>query len=200
MKRGAASATSAGSMQAAPSLIARAPASLRCRHAGQRGAGLVGVDDPRDQILRVVGIQPPALGHRLQPSIEIRLMHLEQRYLDELRCLLAGKDLLGDPEGHLRHAGRGAKRESLVAGRRVLVLPGLQLVLSVAHDDDRRGPTRRPSVGWPVGVPGGAPPPLWRAGRAPHPPPPGATPPPPWGGGGRTPATSFCATVAVHWP
>src|SRR3954452_23596254 len=113
MKRGAASATSAGSMEAAPSLIARAPASFRCRHAGQRGAGLVGVDDPRDQILRVVGIQKPTLWHRLQPSVEIRLMHLEQPYLDELRGVLAGKDEGGDPEGILRHEGPGAKRESL---------------------------------------------------------------------------------------
>src|ERR1700738_5376476 len=51
--------------------------------------------------------------------------------------LVAVEDLLGDPEGERRDAGRDRCRPGRIAVLRLLFLPPLQLVLAVAHDDRR---------------------------------------------------------------
>ncbi len=139
---------------------------------------------PSGVFQRVLGVGDATLFGVRQVGLEIVLLDREERHGDVLRDLLAVEDQLRDPEGEGRDTRCDRGRHGLIAARVLLFLPPLQLILTVAHDDDRCRPAGRlEGLGGAVAVA------ALSHDRLTS------------GSEGSTPATAFCARlrpVAVH--
>src|SRR5262245_44047704 len=98
----------------------------------------VGLDRRDGGGLRVFVASDAALLDGRQGRLEIVLREGEIGHEQVVRhILVAVEDLLRDPEGERRDTRRDRGRPGRVAVLRLLLLPPLQLVLPVAHDDGR---------------------------------------------------------------
>ncbi len=103
-----------------------------------RSAPPFAVDDLLGVLERVFDIGDAALLGGGEALFQRVLVDAQERHDQVLGHLLAVEDLLGDPEGQRRDAGRDRDRHGLVAVGVLLFLPPGELVLAVAHDDEGR--------------------------------------------------------------